>query len=113
MTQASTAVITIATTAEVIMTMGSCRGTASQLSLPHMSVPFLRWLGVLRRLGGTAALGARPGAGRELLPHDLGEQLGRHRTEGRRRLVRALARQRRVGGASETGTDAARRLDPG
>src|SRR6188768_4085613 len=113
MTQASTAVIAIATTAEVTMTMGSWRGTASQLSLPHMSVPFLRCLAGLRRLGRAAALGPRPGTRRELLPHHLGEELGRHGTERRRRQLGALPRERRVGGAIEGGTGAARRLDPG
>ena len=77
MTQASTAVIAIATTADVTMTMGSWKGTAAQLSLPHMSVPFSSGC-----LGGAAALGRRPGPGREFLSHDLGEQLRRH---GRRR----------------------------
>src|SRR6476660_10295451 len=107
MTQASTPVIAIATTAEVTITMGSWKGTASQLSLPHMSVPFLRCL------GSAPALGRRPWAGRERLTHHLGEKLRRNGPECRGRQVRALPRERGVGSTVERGADAARRLDPG
>ena len=86
------------------MTMGSWKGMASQLSLPHMSVPFLGCL------GGAAAVGRRPGAGRELLSDYLVEKLRRHGAERRRRQVRALPRERRVGGAIERRAGAARRL---
>src|SRR6185436_15997182 len=110
MTHASTPVIAIATTAEVTMTMGSWKGTASQLSLPHMSVPFPGWLGCL---GGAAALGRRPGARCELQPQHLREKLRRHRPECRGRQVRALSRECRVGCVIERRAGSARRLDPG
>src|SRR5437773_7161095 len=109
MTQASTPVIAIATTAEVIMTMGSWKGTASQLSLPHMSVPLPGCFGCLR---GAPTLGRRPGAGWEFLSQHFREKLRRHCSERRGGQVRALPRERHVGGVIERRADSARRLDP-
>src|SRR5436190_17350379 len=103
MAQPSRPVIAMATTADVTMTMGSWKGTASQESLPHMSAPLPGCL------GGTAALGRRAGTGREHVFDHLVEKLRRHGPERRRRQVGALPRERRVRGAVERRADAARR----
>ena len=86
------------------MTMGSWSGTASQLSLPHMSVPSgARRLGWCRSadLPGRGRAGALGGRSRE--------KLRRHGAVGRRGEVRALLARAQCRRRVERGADAARR----
>src|SRR5579863_4724685 len=101
----STARMTMATTAALIIGSGSSNGIAAQLSLPNISTSGWR-----RRIPSRANTGLS-GARRRLVDDAL-EQLGRDRAIGRRRHGLARLCQSGVAGIVERGSRASRRRDP-
>src|SRR5689334_2972086 len=88
------------------MMIGSWKGIASQVSLPHMSVSFRRCF------GSAAAVGRRAWTGCEHLSNDLPEESGRHGAEHRWRLVDALLGELLVSGSVERWSGTPLRVRP-
>src|SRR5215467_10506965 len=106
-TSASTARITMRTTAMLMRGSGSLNGIASQVSLPSMSTSRL----MQRRTRGPAD--ARLSGTRHRPVDDALEQLRLHRAIGCRRHGLARLCQLGVAGIVEGGSGAAHLLDPG
>src|SRR6516225_1345620 len=105
-TSASTARMTIRTTAMLMIGSGSLNGIASQLSLPSMSASRVTHYWRIRPAD-TRVSGAR-----RCLAEDALEQLGFHRAIGCGRHVLARLCQLSVAGIVEAGSGAARLLEP-
>src|SRR5690242_4032383 len=88
------------------MMIGSWKGIASQVSLPHISVSFRRCF------GGVPAVGRRAWTRWQHLPNDLTEQARHHGAERRWGLVDALLGELLVSGSVERGASAACRRRP-